>query len=110
MGALAQLAGNGLLWLATSLGWNFLLPAATGARANPAYFPLDISIFIAITFPIAFLPTPAGPWRRKLAWTDIALALLSFAVALYYIVLNDKFLNWSRGFSQPNAWDVAVGF
>ena len=26
--------------------------------------------------------------------------------ALYYIVLNDKFLNWSRGFSQPTTADI----
>ena len=39
----------------------------------------------------------------------MVLAALSFAVALYYIVLNDKFLNWSRGFSQPTAADIVAG-
>ena len=34
----------------------------------------------------------------------MALAGASLAVALYYIVLNDKFLHWSRGFSQPTTW------
>ena len=110
IGALATLTGNALLWLASNAGLGFLQPAATWARANTAYFHLDISIFIAITFPIAFLTTTAGPSRKRLAWTDVALAALSFAVALYYIVLNDKFLHWSRGFSQPDTWDVAVGF
>ncbi|OGA07516.1 MAG: hypothetical protein A3H33_07330 [Betaproteobacteria bacterium RIFCSPLOWO2_02_FULL_65_20] len=83
---------------------------AISARAFTANYHLDISIFIAITFPIAFLTTTANRNRDKLAWADIALAAISFAVALYYIVLDDKFLNWSRGFSQPTAADIVVGF
>jgi TRAP transporter 4TM/12TM fusion protein len=103
IGALATVTGTAALKLGfTGFG--------TWARAFTAQFHLDIAIFIAITFPIAFLTTTAGPWRKKLAWTDIALAALSLAVALYYIVLNDRFLNWSRGFSQPTTWDIAVGF
>src|SRR5207244_3004741 len=73
-------------------------------------FHLDIAIFIAITFPIAFLTTTANLRRNRLAWTDVVLAAASLAVALYYIVLNDRFLNWSRGFSQPTTGDVIVGF
>ena len=105
-----------VLWigaLATIVGTLALKAGLTGfgswARAFTAQFHLDISIFIGITFPIAFLTTTAGSWRRKLAWTDVVLAALSMAVALYYIVLNDRFLNWSRGFSQPTLWDIAVG-
>ncbi|HZO04293.1 MAG TPA: TRAP transporter fused permease subunit [Burkholderiales bacterium] len=102
IGALATIVGTAAL----KLGF---LGFGTWARAFTAQFHLDISIFIAITFPIAFLTTTAGPWRRKLAWTDVVLAALSLAVALYYIVLNDKFLHWSRGFSQPTFWDIAAG-
>jgi TRAP transporter 4TM/12TM fusion protein len=109
IGALATLTGNALLWLATQFHFPFLIPFASWARAFTAQFHLDIAIFIAITFPIAFLTTTAGPWRRRLAWTDIALAVLSLAVGLYYIVLNDRFLHWSRGFSQPTFGDIAVG-
>jgi len=83
---------------------------AISARAFTANYHLDISIFIAITFPIAFLTTTANRNRSNLAWADIALAALSFAVALYYIVLDDKFLHWSRGFSQPTTADVVAGF
>ena len=93
IGALATIVGTAAL----KFGFiNF----GTWARAFTAQFHLDISIFIAITFPIAFLTTTGSPWRRKLNWLDVALAAASFAVALYYIVLNDKFLNWSRGFSR----------
>jgi len=102
IGALAQIFGN---W-ALALG---LSEFGTWARAFTAYFHLDISIFIAITFPIAFLTTTARRERKHLAWTDIALAALSFAVAMYYIVFNDRFLHWSRGFSQPTTGDVVVG-
>ncbi|HVJ24263.1 MAG TPA: TRAP transporter fused permease subunit, partial [Burkholderiales bacterium] len=83
---------------------------ATWARAFTANWHRDIALFIAITFPIAFLTTTARRSRKHLAWTDVVLAAASFAVGMYYIVLDEKFLNWSRGFSQPDTWDVTVGF
>ncbi|MEA3193107.1 MAG: hypothetical protein QOD26_1440, partial [Betaproteobacteria bacterium] len=103
IGALSTLSGT----LALYLGFERF---GSWARAFTSQFHLDIAIFVAITFPIAFLTTTAGPWRKRLAWTDVALAALSMAVALYYVVLNDKFLHWSRGFSQPDFWDIVVGF
>ena len=109
IGAIATLTGNAALWLATHFHLPLLLPFAGWARAFTSQFHLDIAIFVAITFPIAFLTTTAGPWRRRLAWTDVVLAGASLAVGLYYIVLNDRFLHWSRGFTQPTVWDIAVG-
>jgi TRAP transporter 4TM/12TM fusion protein len=109
IGALAQLAGNAALALSRAFPFEPLSAFATWARAFTAYFHLDIAIFIAITFPIAFLTTTANPWRKRLNRMDVALAAVSLAVALYYIVLNDRFLNWSRGFTQPTTWDVIVG-
>ncbi|HEX2334574.1 MAG TPA: TRAP transporter fused permease subunit [Burkholderiales bacterium] len=102
IGALATIVGTAAL----NLGF---VSFGTWARAFTAQFHLDIAIFIGITFPIAFLTTTAGPWRRRLNWIDVALAAASLAVALYYIILNDKFLHWSRGFSQPTVWDIAAG-
>ena len=110
IGALAQVAGNAALALSRHVPLEFLPAFAAWARAFTANWHRDIAIFIAITFPIAFLTTTARPGRSHLAWTDVLLAALSLAVGLYYIVLDDKFLNWSRGFSQPTAWDVAAGF
>ena len=109
IGAVAQMSGNGALWLSQFVLREPLSAFATWARAFSAYFHLDISIFIAITFPIAFLTTTANPWRRRLNWMDVALAAASVAVGLYYIVLNDRFLNWSRGFTQPTTGDVVAG-
>jgi TRAP transporter 4TM/12TM fusion protein len=110
IGAVAQITGNAALWLSVQLGKPGWLEAfAAWARAFTANWHLDISIFIAITFPIAFLTTTARRSRKQLAWTDVALAALSFATALYYVVLHDKFLNWSRGFSQASTADIAVG-
>ena len=102
IGALATIVGTAAL----NLGF---VAFGSWARAFTAQFHLDIAIFVGITFPIAFLTTTAGPWRKKLAWTDVLLAAVSIAVALYYIVLNDKFLHWSRGFSQPTTLDIVVG-
>lgn len=114
IGALASIVGDAALWLAGVLkdaGLPFLAidRFSTWARAFTVRYHLDISIFIAITFPIAFLTTTARRGRRHLAWTDIVLAALSFAAALYYIVLNQKFLNWSRGMDTPSTADVVVG-
>jgi len=109
IGALAQISGNAALWLAPYLQLGFLYGFAGWARAFTANWHLDISIFIAITFPIAFLTTTARRGRSRLAWTDVALAVLSFAAAAYYIVLHDRFLHWSRGFSQPTMSDILVG-
>jgi len=109
IGALAQITGNAALWLASHLKLGFLYGFAGWARAFTANWHLDISIFIAITFPIAFLTTTARRSRGRLAWSDVALAALSFAAAAYYIVLHERFLNWSRGFSQPSLADILVG-
>ncbi|HEX2198616.1 MAG TPA: TRAP transporter fused permease subunit, partial [Burkholderiales bacterium] len=109
IGALAQIVGNAALWLALNLEMAFLRPFAAWARSYTANWHLDISIFIAVTFPIAFLTTTARRGRTRLAWTDVVLAALSFGAAMYYIVLHDKFLNWSRGFSQPTLADILVG-
>jgi TRAP transporter 4TM/12TM fusion protein len=113
IGALATMSGNAALWLAGHVSvepvHGVLSAFATWARAYTANWHLDISIFIGITFPIAFLTTTAHRGRSRLAWTDVTLAAASLAVALYYIVYHDRFLNWSRGFSQPNAADVAAG-
>ena len=98
VGALATITGDVAVWAAAQLGaagfpHGWLDVFATWARAFSAQFHLDISIFIAITFPIAFLTTTANQERKTLGWTDVAFAAVSLAVALYYIVLNDKFLN-----------------
>jgi len=109
IGALAQIVGNAALWLALNLEMDFLRAFAAWARSYTANWHLDISIFIAVTFPIAFLTTTARRGRTRLAWTDVVLAALSFGAAMYYIILHDKFLNWSRGFSQPTMADILVG-
>ena len=115
VGALATISGDGMASLAAwlkdaGLGYLWLDQLSTWSRAFASRYHIDIAIFIAITFPIAFLTTTARQSRKELAWTDVVLAVLSLAVALYYIVLNDKFLNWSRGFDQPTLADTVVGF
>ena len=115
IGALATVTGGVALDAAAQLkqfGFPHHALEAFGiwARAFTANYHLDTSIFIGITFPIAFLTTTAQRDRKALAWTDIALAALSIAVAAYYVVYDDRFLNWSRGFTQPTTADIVVGF
>ena len=115
IGALATVIGDVALEAARELDKASLLYGALDAfgawaRAFTANYHLDISIFIGIPFPIAFLTTTAHPGRKAIAWTDILLAAVSVAVALYYIVFADRFLHWSRGFSQPTMADTVAGF
>lgn len=109
VGAVASIGGDAALWLARQTGSTGLDSFATWARAFSSRFHLDISVFIAITFPIAFLTTSARRSRTTLAWTDVALALAAFLIAGYYIVEADRFLNWSRGFSIPTTLDYVAG-
>jgi TRAP transporter 4TM/12TM fusion protein len=114
IGALSTPVGDCALWLYDALqrmGIDVIaLDRFAGwARGYTANQHRDIAIFIGITFPIAFLTTTAHLERKTLALGDFLLAILSFLVAAYYVVLDDKFLNWSRGFSTPTGWDIAVG-
>ncbi len=114
IGALATLVGDAALWVSAlakdaGLPHQWLDGFATWARAFTARYHLDISIFIGITFPIAFLTTTARRGRAQLAWTDVAFAAVALATALYYIILNDKFFNWSRGMDTPDTADTIAG-
>jgi TRAP transporter 4TM/12TM fusion protein len=115
IGAAATLSGEAVLSIIRSFRPEGALEAALQdfarwARAFTVQFHLDISVFIAVTFPIAFLTTTARGSRRRLNWIDVALALASFVIALYYIVDNERFLHWSRGFSRPTLYDTVAGF
>jgi TRAP transporter 4TM/12TM fusion protein len=115
IGAFATIAGDAMGWAAreaASVGMKlvWLEVASTWSRAFAGRYHLDISVFIAVTFPIAFLTTTARQDRKTLAWTDIALAAISFAVAAYYVLYADHFLNWSRGFTRPTLADYVAGF
>src|SRR4051812_13604332 len=87
IGALSTIVGDLAGWLARDLkaagiASVWLEDFSTWARAFSAQYHLDISVFIAITFPIAFLTTTARESRKTLSWTDIALAAIAFAIAL----------------------------
>jgi TRAP-type uncharacterized transport system fused permease subunit len=115
IGALATIVGDAALDIVNVLkGQDIAVPwldsFATWARAFTVRYHIDISVFIAVTFPIAFLTTSASHTRRTLHWTDVALAAISFAIAMHYIVDADRFLNWSRGFSRPTLADTIAGF
>lgn len=114
VGALATITGQGARaaakWLeGQGVGAAWLDTFATWAGAFSAKQHLDISIFIGITFPIAFLTTTARQDRKTLSWTDIVLAALSFAVAAYYVFNYDRFLNWNFGMTRPTATEIVVG-
>ena len=115
IGAGSVLIGDAILWLTrrfdqANVAIGSFNAFANWARSFTARYHLDISVFIAITFPIAFLTTTARRSRARLNWMDIALAVLACAVALFYIANGDRFLHWSRGFSRPTLNEYIAGF
>ena len=114
IGALSIVVGDAMLWGYENLAQaGLVLPGlenlAGWARGYTADFHRDISVFVAVTFPIAFLTTTSQRQRTRMCWSDIFLALLSWVVAVYYLFHNERFLNWSYGFTQPTMADMAVG-
>ncbi len=114
IGALSVITGDAALWIYKSLAQTgFTLDTlesfAAWARGYTANFHRDISVFIAVTFPIAFLTTSAHADRKKLAWIDILLAAVSLAIPVYYLLNDERFLNWSYGFTQPTTSDMWAG-
>jgi TRAP transporter 4TM/12TM fusion protein len=114
IGALATVSGDAALvvarWLKSAgLGHEWLTGFGDWARSFTAKYHLDISVFIAITFPIAFLTTTARRSRPGLSWTDVVLAALSLAVGLYYVINYDRFLNWNMGMTTATTMEANVG-
>lgn len=75
----------------------------------PANIHLNIAMFIAIAFPVAFLTTTARRSRTTLNWLDVTLAVLSFAASVYYIVDDNRIQNWKRGLDEITLADKLVG-
>jgi TRAP transporter 4TM/12TM fusion protein len=83
------------------IGWLALFGVATDH--------LQISLFLALLLPIAFLTTTAKQGIERLTVIDYALAAISCAVGAYFAVNEPRFANWMVGFSVPSAADMIVG-
>jgi TRAP-type uncharacterized transport system fused permease subunit len=84
----------------------YVLYVGAFAAAN---IHLNIAMFIAIAFPVAFLTTTARRSRTTLNWLDVVLAVLSFVLAAYYVIHDDRIHNWKRGLDAVTLWDKIVG-
>lgn len=70
---------------------------------------LQISLFLVLILPISFLTTTAAPGVERLTPLDIALAVLSFAVAGWFAVNEPRYAEWMTGFSEPSLGDTIAG-
>lgn len=77
------------------------------------YMPVSehkqISYFLTLIFPIGFLTTTISKRFDRLTVVDYLLAALSFAVGVWYVLNEEKYQAWMRGFSELSQADVAMG-
>ena len=77
-----------------------------------AYAPLSSlptrSIHVGFLLTLAFLIHPVAGWadRKRIAWYDLALAVLAFALALYHLVFEAELIQRS---GDPTLADLVVG-
>ncbi|HTI85406.1 MAG TPA: TRAP transporter fused permease subunit [Alphaproteobacteria bacterium] len=83
------------------IGWLALFGIATDH--------LQISLFLTLLLPIAFLTTTVAQGIRRLTVLDYALAVLSAAASAWFALNEPRYANWMTGFSQPSAGDMVAG-
>src|SRR3569833_346522 len=77
-----------------------------------AYAPLSSlptrSIHVGFLLALAFLIHPVAGWadRKRIAWYDVGLAVLAFALALYHLVFEAELIQRS---GDPTMADLVVG-
>jgi TRAP transporter 4TM/12TM fusion protein len=70
---------------------------------------LQVSLFLVLLLPIAFLTTTASARLDRLTPIDLALAVASFAVSVWFAANEPRYANWMSGFTLPSLGDVIAG-
>jgi TRAP transporter 4TM/12TM fusion protein len=69
----------------------------------------QVSLFLLLLLPIAFLTTTCSARIERLTAIDFGLAALSFAASGWFVINADRFDNWLIGFSILSPLDSAAG-
>ena len=83
------------------IGW-FALYATVTQQVQVLYYLL-------LLLPICFLTTTAHSRIERLTAVDYALAAVSFAATLWFVINQERYANWVTGFSSLSAGDVIAG-
>jgi len=70
---------------------------------------LQVALFLILLLPIAFVTTTASARHDRLTLLDYLLALTSIACSIWFAVNEPRYANWTTGFSELSAGDVAAG-
>ena len=70
---------------------------------------LQVALFLILLLPIAFVTTTASARHDRLTLLDYMLALTSIACSIWFAVNEPRYANWTTGFSELSAGDVAAG-
>jgi len=70
---------------------------------------LQISLFLVLILPIAYVTTTATHRLDRLTAIDYALAVLSFACGAWFALNEPRYAEWMTGFSEPSPGDTIFG-
>ncbi len=70
---------------------------------------LQVSLFLILLLPIAFVTTTATARHAKLTTWDYGLALAGLAAGVWFAVNEPRYADWMTGFSVPTVGDVIAG-
>src|SRR3954467_5757885 len=100
-GALAKLIAALSLAASLTIAWLALFGTET--------HHFQVSAFILLILPIAFLTTTRFKGVARLTALDLSLALLSALLGAWFIAGDERYQNWMSGFSTLSYADEAAG-
>ena len=70
---------------------------------------LQVSLFLILLLPMAFVTTTASARHTRLTPWDYLLAFIALACSIWFAVNEPRYADWETGFSVPSAGDIAAG-
>src|SRR5258708_24195706 len=70
---------------------------------------LQISLFLTLILPMAFLTSTASARLQHLTLLDYILAAAGFGVSVWFAANEPRYAEWMTGFSEPTAGDTIAG-
>ncbi len=70
---------------------------------------LQVLYYLLLLLPVCFLTTTAHARIEGLTAVDYALAAVSFAATLWFVINQERYANWVTGFSLLSTGDVIAG-
>jgi TRAP transporter 4TM/12TM fusion protein len=110
IGETRRVRPTGLLWwLVTAFSVTAAFLITYLALYGVATQHLQVSLFLILLLPIAFVTTTATARHDRLTPWDYVLALVGLATSVWFALNEPRYAEWMTGFSDPSAGDVVAG-